>query len=62
MTDRSRIRFYFPAWRLAWARIRSLNDDLLPEPTSLPDQLLRQVLDVAATRPDIDREAAVRHA
>jgi hypothetical protein len=62
MTDRSRIRFYFPAWRLAWARIRALDASSLPEPTSLPDQLLRQVLDVAGTLPASGREAAVRHA
>lgn len=62
MTDRSRIRFYFPAWRLAWARIRALDATGLPEPTSLPDQLLRQVLDVAVTLPASSREAAVRHA
>lgn len=62
MTTKSRIRFYFPAWRLAWARIRALDASRLPEPISLPDQLLRQVLDVAGTLPDSGRESAVRHA
>lgn len=60
MTDRSRIRFYLPAWTRACRRLRLLTS--LPEPSTVPDQLLHQVWHVAAGRTDERREDALRHA
>ncbi len=60
MTDRSRLRFYLPAWTRAWRRIRTITTP--PEPVAAPDQLLRQVLAVAARRAEPRRDDAVRHA
>lgn len=60
MTDRSRIRFYLPAWTRAWRRLRALTT--LPEPSTVPDQLLHQVWQVAARSTEPRRDDAFRHA
>lgn len=62
MTDRSRIRFYLPAWTAAWKRIQGIQAWHLELGSTLAAQLLHQVLDVAAKRPETVRADAVRHA
>jgi hypothetical protein len=60
MTKGQQFGFYLPAWKRAWARIRSLS--AVPNPVALPDALLNQVLDLVVVSRHAGRENAVRHA